>query len=236
MKGKINEDGALERERAGKFKIQKCRQSPVNPGNTDHHPMCADDCPHFDEPVFHTGEKPCWTLNICGFTCLTFSEFEDEREEVCKCVWEARDMKENGYPLEKQVCTKEQAVQIAEIFKKAGIEPPGSLWVWIKYSCSRVPILELMDIDRDWADGVEYYHSAYTGDELGVLLPVHPTIKGRDAYLNGMKLYSEWLFEYLNSNNDKPLTQRSNKAIFLAALAIDGLTNDWIKPEDFKYE
>ena len=80
MKGKLNQNGILEIERAGKFKQMKCKKTavPVLPEDilVD---FCDDDCALFEEPEFHDGARPQWTLNLCEFKVLTFSELEDER-------------------------------------------------------------------------------------------------------------------------------------------------------------
>ena len=70
MKGKINNDGYLNIERAGRMRVQYC------PWNSPYRNIYGDWCPHF-------GEIECLDLRIelsCGNgRMLCFNEFTDER-------------------------------------------------------------------------------------------------------------------------------------------------------------
>ena len=76
MKGKIDKDGYLWLERAGKLKPQFCEHEGPQ--------ECGDWCPCFQEPVVTTltpifrklGQT---TLIICEGNTLVFDEFTDER-------------------------------------------------------------------------------------------------------------------------------------------------------------
>mgnify|MGYP003587410491 CR=1 FL=1 len=68
LKGKIDCDGRLHIERAGKMKMQRCKD-PLS--------ACRDTCPLFGEPrTIHDDVH----LTICMDRDLTFSDFIDERE------------------------------------------------------------------------------------------------------------------------------------------------------------
>jgi hypothetical protein len=114
-------------------------------------------------------------------------------------------------PLENQVCTREQARKLNEIFKKAGIEPPGSLWVWRpryigESICEYIlQLRETVNI-QDNNQIINNCIAAYTGDELGVILK-------RNRILIISLLVQD-----------------------RAEDAIEALEEGWIKPEDFKYE
>lgn len=97
MKIKINKDGVLEIERAGKFKKQSCRFSGFYTiGNQSHLKtqleVCDDTCPLFGEPQFcnepndllkeDSGKPP--TKKVCLNLCKTnwncdAKDFTDER-------------------------------------------------------------------------------------------------------------------------------------------------------------
>lgn len=81
MKGKINNEGILEIERAGRFKKMECRIAGLGFGDLGHDPMaclCGDDCPHFGEPEYY--EKRHVIIEICQSRFLSFDEFEDQRK------------------------------------------------------------------------------------------------------------------------------------------------------------
>jgi len=70
MKAKINADGFLEIERAGKFKEQMCPKCKMK---------CGDWCPLFHEPSFGNGGE-VMGLNICEGSFPTYKkDFIDER-------------------------------------------------------------------------------------------------------------------------------------------------------------
>ena len=88
-----------------------------------------------------------------------------------------------------------------------GDHAPGSLWVYVPRPDGWEPMLrDIFDYQR-----ITYQKNcitAYSGDELGVLF----------------KNSAKW--------NDYP---RYSTAKEKATLAIEGLTEGWIKPEDFNY-
>lgn len=70
------------------------------------------------------------------------------------------------YPIEKQVCSLEQAKELAELL---GDDAPGSYFIWLKqYGHLRYHIYR--EIDLDYVDTYQPVLRAYTGDELGALL------------------------------------------------------------------
>ena len=80
---------------------------------------------------------------------------------------------QNNLLIEKQVCTREQAEAFAAIFKKEGIEPPGSLWVWLrsaKFGGSLYKSIPMLRENYRRLGMSERSYAAYTGDELGVLM------------------------------------------------------------------
>jgi hypothetical protein len=77
VRGKINNNGVLEIERAGKFKQMECRKSTAwSEGDMDCF-LCNDDCSLFREPEQSSGEEKI-KLVLCD-TLWYFDEFEDER-------------------------------------------------------------------------------------------------------------------------------------------------------------
>lgn len=69
VKGKLNKDGVLEIERAGKFKKADCRHDR---GGI----FCTDDCSLFQEP--EEMQDGTTALMLCS-ALWHFIEFEDER-------------------------------------------------------------------------------------------------------------------------------------------------------------
>jgi hypothetical protein len=74
MKGKIDNAGRLNIERAGNMATQYCRFSANDEGEN----YCSDSCPLFMEPVHYKADDP-WFIEICQNRCLEFDEFTDER-------------------------------------------------------------------------------------------------------------------------------------------------------------
>ena len=72
MRGKINEDGFLEIQRAGVMGLQVC---PVHFPKGDEH-FCGEWCPLFREPVTVPGGT---TVRLCNGGEWFFTEFTDER-------------------------------------------------------------------------------------------------------------------------------------------------------------
>jgi len=80
MKAKININGFLEIERAGRFKLQRCPfRSTLNFIN------CGDGCPLFEEPFIfkdRVKEKDMVQLKFCQSAIfLDKKDFVDERED-----------------------------------------------------------------------------------------------------------------------------------------------------------
>ena len=73
-------------------------------------------------------------------------------------------------PIEQQVCTLEQAKELAELLGED--HAPKSLWVWVKPRNGRNYRLMLSDdFDNNYSDFYEdEYYRAYTGDELAAFL------------------------------------------------------------------
>ena len=116
----------------------------------------------------------------------------------------APSKKKHTLPLEKQICTQEQAEKLAGLL---GDDAPGSIWYWVfgKWGYESNPKWELSLGKPE--NPLTKCFPAYTGDELGVLLTPY--------------------FDVLEINAD---------ANVKASLAITGLTEGWIKKENFRYE
>lgn len=79
MEGKINKNGMLVINRAGKEKIQCC-QFQVNPEAAEY---CGDHCPHFNEledDGISTPLHSVFYIGICHGKRIEFRQFEDERD------------------------------------------------------------------------------------------------------------------------------------------------------------
>ena len=91
MKIKIDEDGLLSLERAGKMKQQRC---PYKANYNILEISCGDWCPHFKEPTFTTEKividnesntiqikRVRVNLSLChgAFLCISEEDFTDER-------------------------------------------------------------------------------------------------------------------------------------------------------------
>jgi hypothetical protein len=80
----------------------------------------------------------------------------------------------SGYPIEKQVCTLDQAKKLAELL---GDDAPESLYVRGRYHVSpgerphdfAIHYIDALGLSLDKC--FDKFYPAYTGDELGVLLP-----------------------------------------------------------------
>ena len=82
MNGKINIDGNLEIERAGKMKVQYCPHEPDSKANV----ACGDWCPLFATTRIDTrgfNDTICnkQLLAICENTILIFDTLTDERQQ-----------------------------------------------------------------------------------------------------------------------------------------------------------
>lgn len=124
----------------------------------------------------------------------------------------------NNLPIEKRVCTLEQAQELAELLES---DAPESLWVWCesfnntyrpyikKSTCEITMAAKLPDYEKiRWLE-VRGSWNAYTGDELGVILGKFHNLPNYPVGLTAQ---------------DK------------ANIAILGLKDGWIKKEEFKYD
>jgi hypothetical protein len=112
----------------------------------------------------------------------------------------------DNYPIEKQVCTLEQATQLAELL---GEHAPESLWKWVSLRHPNGLKYFKLTLTSGGRFPRQFYTRipAYTGDESGVLL--------LNSMSPGFKL--------------PPLSEGR------ATLLITALKEGWIKPEEVKY-
>lgn len=135
--------------------------------------------------------------------------------------------------LEYQVCTKEQGKQIEELGVTA-----KSHFVWV---IDPVDPEKWIIMER-WMIEKEEKVSAFSCAEFGVMLPEHVFIEIRSGFelpfgLQIHKKQNEYLALY--SRNDLELMNDywvygKHEAHTKADLAIKGLEEGWIKPEDLK--
>ena len=145
-----------------------------------------------------------------------------------------------NYPLEKQVCTLEQAKELAGLL---GDDAPESLWVWAN---PKEQYMELFKPMNQTPHICQWMHiraateqwnvyPAYTGDELGVLLPN----KILDPELGWCELRSEWRYarnRYMLEYNKSPHGIIEDSEVEAkAALLIQGLKGGWIRKEEIHY-
>jgi hypothetical protein len=148
------------------------------------------------------------------------------------------DKNKNCYPIKKQVCTTEQAKELAELL---GEHAPESLWVWAQECFSETWELYFRK-NCAISDGNPPIAAAYTGDELGALLPSHikngefqlKIIKEKDKFIVGYEDEGEYPYEtpgmYCWGEAKGEIL-----AHVCADLAIMSIKNKNIKPEEFKY-
>jgi hypothetical protein len=142
----------------------------------------------------------------------------------------------NNLPLERQVCTPGQAGKFLELL---GCDAPGSLWCWKKISDPVLGtskwILELT-VDQK---GVAPFVPAYTGDELGVLLPKRVLIDGTSFFLESEYKHKGYAFFYRPIPNipyhPPTMHEGETEAQAKAVLAIQGLREGSIRKENFHY-
>lgn len=139
----------------------------------------------------------------------------------------------NKLPLEKQVCTLEQSQKLAELL---GGDAPESLWVWWYHDAENFGLALKEKADREFT-GTTY--PAYTGDELGVLLPKRIFRDDKIFFLESEYKHKNYTFFYRPIPNTpyKPPAMRDGEteAQAKATLAIQGLGEGLIKKEDFNY-
>lgn len=159
----------------------------------------------------------------------------------------------NSLPIENWVCSLEQAKEFADLL---GNDAPESLWVWVTHRRGQYgelpfdknknqyfPVLREEVFDGDY--GAEFDHSApiypaYTGDELGFLLPKClnlpeaqlPHIRSQVLVGTLLLINNNWLFYYEGTHiKAKGINETQAKA----TLAIKGIKQGWIKKERFNY-
>ena len=147
-------------------------------------------------------------------------------------------------PIEKQVCSLEQAKELAELL---GDDAPESYWFW-KYG-------NYGNADDEWIVNDFYTdpfsvkgslptfcmkYSAYTGDELGALLPkcLNPKEAKRPCIVEKI-LSVGWSAKHSRHfalYEGTPYSiEGATEAQAKAALAIQGLKEGWIKKQNFHY-
>lgn len=142
------------------------------------------------------------------------------------------------------VCTLEQAKKLNEILDDHAPESylawsyAGAEDGWIVESFQRAESAIRAKLGED-------YYRAYTGDELGALLPSR-FIHNQKTYslvcakeMAGIKNDTYWWtqYEHINDASDCLYCADSKYAAHAKAdLAIQGLEEGWIKAEDFRYE
>ena len=149
--------------------------------------------------------------------------------------------------IENQVCTLEQAKKLAELLGK---HAPESLWVWTE---TRYQTGVWLILNEDYRDDIvldtvqekrvhswysDEFYPAYTGDELGALLPAYLYIENYETILTTWKLNQSWAMAYDRTEDGCCLSEifdAEHEAHAKADLAISLLEQKIIKPEDFKY-
>ena len=148
------------------------------------------------------------------------------------------------YPLEKQVIPLEEAKKLVGFL---GEHAPESLWVWARNDDGWSVKPKSYRQPESLLGGYVKFINAYNGDELGALLPGTVTIADEMEICKSFELHAfkrnklDWVYRYENCRcstdllNNFPIKNMTS-AQFKAALAIQGLTEGWIKKEEFKYE
>jgi hypothetical protein len=146
----------------------------------------------------------------------------------------------NNLPLEKQVCTLEQSRELAELL---GENAPDSLWMWevftwLRRGKNKTEIKLQKSIDIRSSDAK--YYNAYTGDELGALLPYEVNIDKKLHTLDIHKRcngYHPSFYEI--EGNDLQIARIShtskNFAVAQTELLISLLKQELIKPEEITF-
>ena len=164
----------------------------------------------------------------------------------------------HNLPVEETVCTLEQAEELADIFRKAGVEPPPSVWFWGKLKeknewevfLTKARTHPVYSKHFTWMEK----YNAYTGDELWALFfgeisisasTFDPSLIGNytdvTVYLTAAKESDgQSVYGYAAESwdwSDKMWRQFKGKiaAQAKADLAIQGLREGWIKPEELNY-
>jgi len=139
----------------------------------------------------------------------------------------------SGLEIEKQVCTQPQAEELAGLLED---DAPESLWVWSKIDANGKwgVVLAAHYVTNPIMHWSSDCYPAYTGDELGALLPVVTP----EGWLTHGKDYG--ILPFHSCYYDPGYYERRfggvTEAQARAALAIKGLQEGWIKKEEFSYE
>lgn len=153
-------------------------------------------------------------------------------------------------PLESQVCALKQAKKLAELLEE---NAPRSYFVWVNVSAGYGRYEYRIDrrcepaASKYWKYGSPKYN-AYSGDELGALLPgsikydaslfiliCNRSYDGK-GFISGYEatIGSGSRILFIGDKRDS-LNFAKIEAHSKAALAIQGLEEGWIKKEDFNY-
>jgi len=140
----------------------------------------------------------------------------------------------NKLPIEKQVCTQPQAEELAGLLED---DAPESLWRYVEKERQYADPVYKLQTDC-WFSEIYFY--AYTGDELGEVLPSVIFWNHKKYFLDvyPSDKRDEWNACYVCVNdygNVLDIQRESTQAQAKAALAIQGLKDGWIKKEDFVY-
>ena len=143
----------------------------------------------------------------------------------------------NSLTVEETVCTLEQAKELARLL---GEHAPESLWCWVwgKWGAFETNPTWGLTLGDPINPSTKFY-PAYTGDELGVLLPKFVTLETHECRFDLWAINDGFACCYDRVEDDCPLTAIFDKPYEVRAkadLAIQGLTEGWIKPEEFNYE
>lgn len=105
--------------------------------------------------------------------------------------------------LENQVCTLEQAKNLNKLL---GDDAPASLWVWWFDEDNQEFILLLTQNDP-YLIG-QLWFPAYTGDELGILLPGYLILETNKTCLRVLKFGNRFMCDYQSTNLNESFTSK----------------------------
>jgi len=154
----------------------------------------------------------------------------------------------DSYPIEKQVCTLEQAKKLAELL---GENAPGSLWIWaIEVDIWGENPVYILNTESHIDDNPSNFppepmFKAYTAAELGALLPFYMDAEIKHGQFPiivsyGIKIEhwnDIWTAKY-EEREDVVFTEcdSATEAHAKADLLIKLLKDKIIKPEDVSYD
>lgn len=144
----------------------------------------------------------------------------------------------DNYPIENQVCTLEQTKELAELL---GDNAPKSFWSWgiipkNPYGSSDPAVL----IQTKFAFDGEKLLAAYTGDELGALLP--KKLRDNELMIFWEEKSCNACYGAYKDDQEEPglyiayCEVSKYEAQAKADLSIQLFKEEIITPEDFKYE